>query len=321
MKAWLRLVALAASAFAGSPAAQPYPVKTVRMLVGFPPGGGTDIVGRIVAQRLAEGLGQQVIVDNRPGATSMLAAELTAKAAPDGYTVMMGHIAALSILPSLVSRMAYDVARDFAPITLAAIGPNLLVIHPSLPAKNVKELVALAKARPGQLQFASPGNGSVQHLAGELFKLQARVDMLHIPYKGSGQSIVDLLAGQVHMDFDSVPPVLGYVRQGKLRALAVTSANRSALLPEIPTISESGVPGFDMSTWWGLVAPAAVSKDVVARLHAETTKALQLPDTRERLANVGAEPRGNRPDEFAAFIRSEADKYARIVREAKIKIE
>src|SRR5262249_20739044 len=204
---------------------------------------------------------------------------------------------------------------------VAAIGPNLLVIHPSLPAKNVKELVALAKARPGQLQFASPGNGSVQHLAGELFKLQARVDMLHIPYKGSGQSIVDLLAGQVHMDFDSVPPVLGYVRQGKLRALAVTSAHRSALLPEIPTVSESGVPGFDISTWCGLVAPAAVGKDVIARLHAETIKTLQLADTKERLANVGAEPGGNQPHEFAAFIRSETHKYARIVREAKIKIE
>lgn len=323
MKSLLRFFALAALAvtIAGPAAGQQYPAKTVRMLVGFPPGGGTDIVGRIVAQKLSEVLGQQVIVDNRPGATSMLAAELTAKAAPDGYTVMMGHIAALSILPSLISKMPYDVAKDFAPVTLAAIGPNLLVVHPSLPVKNVKELVALAKARPGQLQYASPGSGSVQHLAAEFFKLQAKVDMLHIPYKGSGQSIVDLLAGHVHMNFDSVPPVLGYVRQGRLRALAVTSAQRSALLPEIPTVSESGVPGFDMGTWWGLVAPAAVGKDVVTRLHAETIKVLALPDVKERLANVGAEPGGNTPDQFGAFIRSEAAKYARIVREAKIKIE
>jgi|SRR5688572_9826214 len=302
-------------------AAQQYPVRAVRMLVGFSPGGGTDIVGRIVAQRLGESLGQQIIVDNRPGATSMLAAELTARAAPDGYTLMMGHIAALAILPSLVSKMPYDAAKDFAPITLAAIGPNLLVVHPSIPARNVKELVALARHRPGQLQFASPGSGSVQHLAGELFKLQARVDMLHVPYKGSGQSIVDLLAGHVHMNFDSVPPVLGHVRQGKLRALAVTSAQRSALLPGIPTVNESGIPGFDMSTWWGLVAPAAVTKEIVARLHLETTKVLQLPDVKERLAKVGAEPGGDRPEQFAAFIRSETEKYARIVREAKIKIE
>ena len=323
MKSLLRFIPLAALAatVSGPAIGQQYPAKAVRMLVGFPPGGGTDIVGRIVAQRLTEALGQQVIVDNRPGATSMLAAELTARAAPDGYTVMMGHIAALSILPSLVSKMPYDVAKDFAPITLAAIGPNLLVVHPSIPAKNVKELVALAKARPGQLQYASPGSGSVQHLAAEFFKLQAKVDMLHIPYKGSGQSIVDLLAGHVHMNFDSVPPVLNFVRQGKLRALAVTSAQRSALLPEIPTVSESGVPGFDMGTWWGLVAPAAVSKDIVAKLHAETIKVLALPDVKERLANVGAEPGGNTPDQFGAFIRSEAAKYARIVREAKIKIE
>ncbi len=211
--------------------------------------------------------------------------------------------------------------RDFAPVTLAAIAPNLLVVHPSLPAKSVKDLVALAKARPGQLQFSSPGNGSVQHLAGELFKLQARVDMLHIPYKGTGQSLVDLVAGHVHMDFGTIPSLLPFVRQGKLRPLAVTSAGRFSLLPEIPTITESGVAGFDMSNWWGLVAPSAVNKDIVARLYAETVKVLQLPDVKERFANAGAEPGGNQPDQFAAFIRSETEKYARIVREAKIKIE
>ncbi len=323
MKRWLRFIPLVALAVtvAGPAIGQQYPARAVRMLVGFPPGGGTDIVGRIVAQKLSENLGQQVVVENRGGATGMLAADLAAKAAPDGYTIMMAHIAAVSILPSLYPKMPYDAIKDFAPITLAAIGPNLLVVHPSVPAKNVKELVALAKARPGQLQYASPGSGSVQHLSGELFKLQAKVDMLHIPYKGSGQSIVDLLAGHVHLNFDSVPPVLNFVRQGKLRALAVTSAQRSALLPEIPTVIESGVPGFDMGTWWGLVAPAAVSKDIVAKLHAETVKVLALPDVKERLANVGAEPGGNTPDQFGAFIRTEAAKYARIVREAKIKIE
>ena len=302
-------------------AAQQYPARAVRMLVGFPPGGGTDIVGRIVAQKLSESLGQQFVVDNRGGATGMLAADLAAKAPPDGYTVMMAHIAAMSILPSLYRKMPYDVARDFVPITLAAIGPNLLVVHPSLPVRSVKDLIGLAKARPGDLYFASPGSGSVQHLSGELFKLQAKVNMVHVPYKGSGQSIVDLIAGHVQLDFDAVPPVLGFVRQGKLRALAVTSAKRSTLLPDIPTVNESGVPGFDMGTWWGLVAPAAVNKEIVAKLHAESVKVLKLPDVREKLANVGAEPGGNTPEQFGAFIRSEAEKYARRAREANIKIE
>jgi len=291
------------------------------MLIGFPPGGGTDIVGRIVAQKLSENLGQQILPENRGGATGMIAAELAAKAPPDGYTIMMAHVAAMTILPSLYPKMAYDATRDFAPITLAAIGPNLLVVHPSVPARSVKELITLAKARPGQLHYASPGSGSVQHLSAELFKLQARVDMLHVPYKGSGQSIVDLIAGHVQLNFDSVPPVLPHARQGRLRALAVTSEKRSALMPDIPTVNESGVPGFDMGTWWGLVAPAAVGKDIVARLHAEATKVLKLPDVREKLGNVGAEPGGNTPDQFGAFIRSETTKYARIVRDANIKLD
>lgn len=300
---------------------QAYPAKTIRMIIGFPPGGGTDIVGRIVAQKLGESLGQQVIADNRGGASGQLAAELVAKAAPDGYTIMMAHIAAISILPSLVAKLPYDAQKDFVPITLAAIGPNLLVVHPSVPVKTVKDLIALAKARPGQLQYASPGAGTVQHLAAEFFKLQAKVDILHVPYKGSGQSIVDLVSGQVHMNFDSVPPVINHVRNGKLRAIAVTSAQRFSLLPEIPTVTEGGVPGFDMSTWWGLVAPAAVSKDIVARLHGETVKLLRQPDVKERIAFVGAETVGNTPQEFAAYIRAEAEKYAHIVKAAKIKVD
>ena len=323
MKVLLRFVvlAVAAAAFAGPVLAQQYPARPVRMLIGFPPGGGTDIVGRIVAQKLSENLGQQIIVENRGGATGMIAAELTAKAPPDGYTIMMAHIAAFSIMPSLYPKMPYDVAKDFAPITLAAIGPNFLVVHPSVPAKSVKELVALAKARPGQLHYASPGAGSVQHLSGELFKLQAKVDMLHVPYKGSGQSIVDLIAGQVHLNFDSVPPVLPHVRSGRLRALAVTSEKRFSILPDIPTVTEGGVPGFDMSTWWGLVAPAAVSKDIIARLQGETVKLLRQADVKEKIAFAGADTVGNTADQFGAFIRSETAKYARIVRDAKIKLD
>jgi len=312
---------IALLSFAGHAAAQQYPARPIRMIVGFPPGGGTDIIGRIVAQKLSESLGQQIVVENRGGATGMLGAELAAKAPPDGYTIMMAHIAAISILPSLYVKMAYDSAKDFAPITLAAIGPNLLVVHPSVPAKNVRELIALAKARPGQLQYASPGSGSVQHLSGELFKLQAKVDMLHVPYKGSGQSIVDLIAGHVHLDFDSVPPVLPHVRSGRLRALAVTSEKRFSILPDIPTVTEGGVPGFDMSTWWGLVAPAAVSKDIIGRLQGETVKLLRQNEVKEKIAFAGADTVGNTPDQFGAFIRSETAKYARIVKDADIKIE
>jgi tripartite-type tricarboxylate transporter receptor subunit TctC len=314
-------VVVAVISIAAPASAQQYPTRPIRMLVGFPPGGGTDIVGRIIAQKLSEALGQVVVVENRGGATGMLAAELAAKAPPDGYTIMMCHIAAMSILPSLYPKMTYDTIRDFAPITLAAIGPNLLVVHPSLPARSVKELVALAKARPGQLQYASPGAGSVQHLSGELFKLQAKVDMLHVPYKGSGQSIVDLIAGQVQLDFDSVPPVLPHVRAGKLRALAVTTEKRFSILPDIPTVSEGGVPGFDMSTWWGLVAPAAVHREVVVRLQNETIKLLRQADVKEKIAFAGADTVGNTAEQFGAFIRTETAKYARIVRDAKIKLE
>jgi tripartite-type tricarboxylate transporter receptor subunit TctC len=305
----------------GAALAQSYPTKPIRMMIGFPPGGGTDIIGRIVAQKLGEALGQQIIVDNRGGASGQLAAELLSRAAPDGYTIMMAHIAAISILPSLVSKLPYDAQKDFAPVSLSAIGPNLLVVHPSVPAKSVKELVALAKARPGQLQYASPGAGTVQHLAGELFKLQAGVDMLHVPYKGSGQSIVDLIAGHVHLDFDAVPPVINHVRQGKLRALAVTSAKRFSLLPDMPTVEESGVPGFDMSTWWGIVAPAAVGKDIINKLHTEMVKAIRQPDAKEKISGVGADIVGNTPEEFAAYIRAETEKYARIVKAANIRID
>lgn len=312
---------VAACVMAGTAMAQTYPTRPIRMVIGFPPGGGTDIVGRIVAQKLSEVMGQQVLPDNRGGASGQIAAEIVAKAPPDGYTVMMAHIAAISILPTLIPKLPYDPVKDFAPISLVAIGPNLLVVHPSLPVRTVKELIALAKARPGQLQYASPGAGTVQHLAAEYFKLQAKVDMLHVPYKGSGQSIVDLVAGHVHLDFDSVPPVINHVKSGRLRAIAVTSEKRFSLLPDIPSISEGGVPGFDMSTWWGLVAPGGVSKDVIAKLHSETAKLLKQPDVRERIANVGAETVGNSPEEFAAFIRSERAKYAKLVKEANIKVD
>lgn len=306
---------------ANTAVAQSYPSKPIRMLIGFPPGGGTDIVGRIVAQKLSEVLSQQVLPDNRGGASGQIAAELAAKAPPDGHTIMMAHIAAVSILPSLVPKLTYDVERDFTAITLVAFGPNLLVVHPSLPVRSVKDLIALAKARPGQLQYASPGSGTVQHLAAEFFKLQAKVEMLHVPYKGSGQSIIDLVAGQVHLNFDSVPPVINHVKAGRLRAIAVTSEKRFSLLPDMPTVTEAGIAGFDMTTWWGLVAPGGTSREIVSRLHAETVKLLRQGDVKERIANVGAETVGNSPEEFAAYIRSERAKYAKLVRAANIKLE
>ena len=310
---------------AGQPAStgsgQAYPSKPIRMIIGFPPGGGTDIIGRIVAQRMSEGLKQQILPDNRGGASGQIAAELAAKAPPDGYTVMMAHIAAMSILPSLYPKLPYDPVNDFASVTLVAISPNLVIVHPTLPVKSIKELIALAKARPGQIHYESSGVGTVQHLAGELFKLQAKVNLLHVPYKGAGPAIIDLVAGHVQLGFDVIPVAGPQVKAGKLRALGVTSAKRSALFPDLPTVTESGVADFDMSTWWGLVAPAAVNKDVIARLSAETLRALRLPDVKERIAAAGADVVGNSPEEFAAFIRNERAKYARIVKEANIKIE
>ena len=322
MRVLLRFaVAFAAAWIAAQAAAQPYPAKPVRMVIGFPPGGGTDIIGRIVAQRMSEGLKQQIVPDNRGGASGQIAAELVAKAPPDGYTVMMAHIAAISILPSLYARLPYDPVRDFSPVSLVAISPQLVVAHPSLPVKNIKELIALAKKRPGEIYYASVGNGTVQHLAGELFNLQAGVQMVHVPFKGGGPSALNLVAGQVQLSFDVIPVVINYVKAGRLRPIAVTSEKRTPLMPEVPTVIEGGLKGFDLSTWWGLVAPAGVNKDIVARLHGETVKALQLPDVKERLAQNGADPVGNSPDEFAAFIRNERAKYARIVKDANIKLD
>lgn len=320
MTSVFRLIAISMIGI-GTASAQTYPVKPIRMIIGFAPGGGTDQLGRLVAQKLAEPLGQQIIVDNRAGASGQIAAELVAKSPPDGYTICMASVGTFAILPALLTKLPFDVERDFSPITLVGSGPNLLVVHPSLPVKTVKELIALAKARPGQLQYASPGAGTSNHVAAEYFKTQTKTDILHVPYKGSGQSLIDLISGQVHINFDSVPAVNAYVQQGKLRAIAVTSPKRFSVLPDIPTMEESGVPGFNMTTWWGLVAPAGLSKEIVARIHTETVKLLRQTDIKERIAFLGGEPVGNSPEEFAAFIRGERDKYVRIAKAANIKID
>ncbi len=315
---WLSFLVVALAALA--PAQAQYPAKPVRLIVPFPPGGGTDTLARIVGQKLGETLGQQVIIDNRPGAGTNIGAEIAAKSAPDGYTVLMGNISH-AINVTLYSKLSYDFAKDFAPVSLLASTPNILVVHPSVPVKSVKELVALAKARPGQLDYASSGSGSSAHLAGELFLNLTGVKMTHVPYKGGGPAVIALVGGQVSVGFATTPSVIAHVKSGKMRGLAVTSAQRSPSTPELPTISEAGVAGYEAGTWYGFLVPTGTSKEIVARLHAESVKLLKLPDVRQRLDNAGFDPIGNSPEEFGAYIRSEIEKWGKVVRTAGVRVE
>ena len=293
--------------------AQDYPRKPIRMIIPYPPGGPTDILGRIVAQNLTEKLGQQVVVENKPGASGMIGADLVAKAPPDGYT-LLANASIHVINPSLYKNPTYDAIKDFTPVSLIADVPLVLVVAPELPVKSVKDLIALAKSSSGKLNFASSGNAAAPHLAGEAFKIATGVDMQHVPYKGSGPALTDLMGGQVQLMFDSLPSSISHVKSGKLRAIAVTTAKRASALPNVPTIAESGVPGFDISTWYGIWAPAGTPKEIVNRLSGEIAKIVKIPDVRERLAGLGAEPVGNSPDEFAAYCRSELAKWAKIVK-------
>ena len=294
--------------------AQAFPNKPVRLVVPFPPGGPLDTVGRALAQKLTEAWGQSVIVDNRPGAGGNIGADLVAKAAPDGYTVVMGALSTHAVNPSLYAKMPYDAVKDFAPITLVAITPNVLVVNPSLPVNSVRELVAYAKANPGKLAFGSGSNGSAGHLAGELFKADTGTDLLHVPFKGAAPAMQALLSGDIQMMFDNLASASAQVKAGKLKALAVTTARRSPLAPDLPTMAESGVPGFDISTWFGLLAPAGTPPEIVGRWNTEVGRILRTPEMRERLTAMGAEPAPDTPAEFAQFIASEAAKYARIVK-------
>ena len=302
-------------------AADAYPSRPVRFVVAFPPGGGTDIIARSIAQKLAERIAQQVVVDNRPGAGGNIGTDIVAKSAPDGYTLLMGSAGPLAINASLFAKMPFDPIKDLAPVTLAASTPNVLVVHPSLRAATVKELIALAKARPGEINFASSGHGTPAHLAGELFNSMAGVRMVHVPYKGAAPALADLLGGQVQLMFSTMPPALPHVKAGKLRALAVTSAKRSPAAPELPTVDEIALPGFEANTWHGVVVPAGTPGAVVARLNREIVAILHLPDVIERLSGQGAEPVGSTPEEFAAYIRAETVKWARVVRESGAKAE
>lgn len=313
--------ALLALSLAAQPvAAQPYPTKPVRLIVPFPPGGVTDIVGRILAQRLGESLGQQVVVDNRGGAAGAIGAQAAAKSAPDGYTLLMAT-ATHAINATLTPNPNFDLVRDLVPVSLAASVPLLLAVNASFPARDVKELVAAAAARPGQVNFASGSTGSASHLAGEMLKTMAKVDMVHIPYKGGSLGIQDLVAGQVQLMFENMPSILPFVQSGRLRGLAVTGARRSLAAPELPTMIESGFPGFEAGSWYGLFAPAGTPADIVSRLNADMVKSLRTPETRKLLLQQGAEPVGNSEAEFAAFIRDEIAKWGRVIKAANVKIE
>jgi tripartite-type tricarboxylate transporter receptor subunit TctC len=304
----------------GFAAAQSYPAKPVRMLVPFPPGGGTDYTARLISQKLTEIWGQQVIVDNRPGASTTIASEIVAKAPADGYTLIMGSTNH-TINPSLYPRIPYDTIKDFAPVTVAVTASYVLVVHPSLPAKTVKELIALARTRPGEINYASSGSSGPQHIAGELFKLMAKVDMTHVPYKGGGPAVVALLGGHVQAQFSTPVSALPHVRTGKLRALGVTSLKRSDAIPEVPTISEAALPGYEAVTWWGILAPARTQREIVNKIHADTVKALQMPDTLDKLAREGVNPAGTTPEQFATMIQVEMVKMGKIVKAANMKID
>jgi len=317
--AFLVLAPAALAAF--SALAQPYPSKSIRLLVGFPPGGNTDIIARAIGRGLGELWGQTVVVDNRPGAGGNIAAELVAKAPADGHTLLLA-VFAHAVNPSLYgNKLPFDTVRDFTPIILCTATANILVVHPSLPVRSAKELIALAKAKPGQLTYASAGNGTASHLAGELFNLMAGINTVHIPYRGTGLAHTDLIGGRVVMIFAALGGTLQSVRSGRLRALGVTTLKRWPGAPDVPTIAESGLAGYEVSSWYGVLAPAGMSADIVTRLNTEIARIMRQKDMRERLYSFGAEPIDNTPAEFAAYINAEIAKWAKVVKAAGIRVD
>lgn len=314
------LAAVAAPALAQGTAAG-YPSKSLRLIVPFPPGGGNDILARTLGQRLAEVVSQQVVVDNRGGAGGALGATIAANATPDGYTLFLGSVGNLAQNPALKPNLPYNPVRDFAPAALVATSSFILAVHPSVQAKSVQELIALAKASPGKLTYASAGTGSSLHMAGELFKHATATDMLHVPYKGTGPAMADLVSGRVQLIFSTMPPALPQIKSGKLRALGVTTAKRAAAAPEVPTIAESGVKGFNVANWQGVLAPAQTPAAIVKKLNQHILAALRLPGMTEALAAQGLEPAGGKPEEFGALIKSEIAKYTQVVKAAKITVD
>jgi tripartite-type tricarboxylate transporter receptor subunit TctC len=301
--------------------AQSYPTKPVRMIVGFPPGGGTDVVARVISQKLSEWYGQSVVVENRPGATGTIGADLIAKSAPDGYNLIMGHVNSHGIAPNLFAKLPYDPIKDFAAVAYVGYVPNVLAVHPSVPARSVKELVELAKSQPGVMNYASSGNGSTQHLAGEMFKQLTGTSIVHVPYKGSGDAIKDLLGGTVNMNFDTMPPVMAHIQAGKLRGLAISTPRRLSQLPDVPTFEEAGIKGFDVTNWYGVMAPGGTPRELVNKLNADINKAMQVPEVRARLEAVGTQLREQSAAEFESFMKAEVSKYEKLIKSANIKIE
>lgn len=323
IRSLLWLIALAVgsvSAYAQTPSTGAYPTKPLKLLVGFAPGGGVDINARLLASKLSEFLGQQAIVENRPGAGTNIANEYVAKSPPDGYTLLMVP-STLAINPAIYKKVPYDALRDFAPITQTVSSGAILVVHPSIPVKTVKELIAFARARQGQLNYASAGAGTYPHMSMELFLSMAGLKMVHIPYKGTGPAMIDMIAGHVAVMSATILTGMPQIRSGRLRGLGITSAVRSPIVPEIPTIAESGLPGYEAVQWYGALVPVQVPKDIIARLHGEITRVLQMPDVKERFAGDGADPVGNTPEEFGRYIRDETVKWARVARAAGIKPE
>jgi tripartite-type tricarboxylate transporter receptor subunit TctC len=317
----LALVAAVASAFlpATASAADAWPTKPIRMIVGFAPGGGTDTTARPIAQKLGDALGQQVIVDNRPGAAGNIATEIVTRANPDGYTIIMGTIAALAINPSLYGKLPFDPEKDLAPIIQAVDSTNILSLHPAVPANSVKELTALAKAKP--LNFGSSGVGGTGHLAGELYNMMAGVKMTHVPYKGGGPAMIDLVAGQVQLVFATAASAVPQIKAGRIKGLAVTTIKRSALMPELPTISEAGLAGFDANNWYGLLAPAKTPRPVIMRLNTEVAKILNMPDVKDFLFKQGLDAAPGTPEQFAAYMKSERAKWGKVIKAAGLKAE
>jgi tripartite-type tricarboxylate transporter receptor subunit TctC len=314
------LTCLACTLAWAAPAHAQYPSKPLRFILPFPPGGGTDALARAMGNRLAEGLGQQVVVDNRPGAGANIGAELAAKSPPDGHTLFM-VTGTHAINATLYRNLAYNLLKDFEPVSELGTTAMVVVVHPSVPAKSVKELIALGKARPGQLAHSSSGTGSITQLAGELFKNETRVKMLHIPYKGGGPSVIALVSGEAQVGFTTTPSCIGQIKSGRLRGLAVTTPKRSPFLPDLLTVAEAGVKGYEAEAWYGMLVPTGTPRDAIARLHSDSVKALQFPDVKSRLDATGLVPVGNAPEEFGAFIRSEVAKWGKVVKGLNLKVD
>lgn len=310
---FLAILALSAAPLAALAQAQDYPNRPIKVVVPFPPGGTADIMARVVGQKMAETWGQQVVIDNRSGAGGNIAAEQVARSAPDGYTLFLCTVGTHAIHQTLYRKLPFDPVKDFAAVGYIAGVPNVVVVHPSIPVQSVKELIAYIKARPGKINFGSPGTGSSVHLSGEMLKVMAELDMTHIPYKGNPQAVTDLMAGQIELMITNMPSAIPYIQNGRLRAIAVTTKARSPALPELPTMEEAGLPGYDAAAWFGLVSPAAVPRDIVNKLNAEVVRIVGLPDVKRNLASQGADPLVMTPDEFGAFMRAETAKWAKVV--------